>query len=127
MIIRRLIVVGASGVIGSALLRAAHGASMPAVGTALTRVHGGLIEFDMRVAPLRSAIPDIGPADTVFLLAGYISPAWIFCHPEAAHHLNLDCSRRLVDEVEATGARLVFMSSDQVFDGETGGYIETST
>jgi dTDP-4-dehydrorhamnose reductase len=125
--IPRLVVIGASGVIGSALLRAARGACVPVVGTALTRLRDELVAFDMRIATLRSAIPDIGPGDVMFLLAGYISPAWIFCHPEAAHYLNLDCSRRLVDEAETTGARLVFMSTDQVFDGETGGYIETST
>jgi len=50
---------------------------------------------------LRSVIPDIGPSDVVFLLAGYISPAWIFSHPQAAHYLNYDCSMRLVDEVES--------------------------
>jgi dTDP-4-dehydrorhamnose reductase len=76
--------------------------------------------------PLRGAIPDLSSEDVVFLLAGYILPAWIFSHQEAARHLNFDCSRRVVDEVEAAGARLVFMSTDQVFDGETGGYVETS-
>jgi dTDP-4-dehydrorhamnose reductase len=38
----------------------------------------------------------------------------------------VDCSKRLVEETAAAGARLVFMSTDQVFDGETGGYVETS-
>ncbi len=127
MELRRLIIIGASGVIGGALLQAARRSAVPAVGTALTRMQDGLIAFDMRKAPLHSAIPDIGPGDVIFLLAGYISPAWIFANPEAAQYLNLDRSRGIVDEVEAAGARLVFMSTDQVFDGVTGGYTETST
>jgi dTDP-4-dehydrorhamnose reductase len=126
MQVPRLIIVGASGLIGSALMRAAAAASWPVMGTALTRPRDGLIHFDMAETALRSAVPDLRPSDVVILLAGYISPAWIFANPEAAHRLNLDCSKRLVDDVDSTGARLVFMSTDQVFDGETGGYDETS-
>ena len=127
MQVPRLVIVGGSGVIGTALLNAARRASVAAVGTALTRLRDGLVPFDMRTAPLRSVVKGIGPGDVVFLLAGYISPAWIFSNPEAAHHLNFDCSRRLVDDVEAAGARVVFMSTDQVFDGKFGGYTELST
>ena len=101
MKVTRLIIIGGSGVIGSALLRLARVARVPALGTALTRLQDGLLAFDMRIARLRSVIPDIGPSDVVFLLAGYISPAWIFSHPQAAHYLNYDCSMRLVDEVES--------------------------
>jgi len=124
---RRLIIVGASGLIGSALLKVARKASQAVVGTACTRLRADLIAFDMRAQPLRAAVPDLGPRDVVFLLAGYILPAWIFSNAEEARHLNFDCTKALVEEVEAAGARLVFMSTDQVFDGETGGYIESST
>jgi dTDP-4-dehydrorhamnose reductase len=120
----RLIIV--SGVIGTALLAVARAAARPVIGTALTRVRQGLIPFDMAETTLRSAIPDLGPGDAVILLAGHISPAWIFANPEAANRLNLDCSKRVVDEAAAAGARLVFVSTDQVFDGKTGGYDETS-
>ncbi len=127
MTIRRYVIIGASGVIGGALLKVARSTGITTVGTALTRPQDDLIAFDMRAAPLRSAVPDIGPGDVVFLLAGYISPAWIFSNPEEAHHLNLDCSKQLVDEVEAAGARVAFMSTDQVFDGDIGDYLETAT
>jgi dTDP-4-dehydrorhamnose reductase len=122
----RLVVVGASGVIGGALLRLAQAEGANAVGTAMTRLRPGLVPFDMSRAPLRSVVPDLGPGDVVYLLAGYISPGWIFANQAAARHLNLDCTRRVVDETAAAGARLVFMSTDQVFDGATGGYTEPS-
>jgi dTDP-4-dehydrorhamnose reductase len=127
MKLRRLIIVGASGVIGGALLNLARATGISAIGTALTRAREDLITFDMRTTPLRAVVPDIGPDDVVFLLAGYISPAWIFANPADARHLNLDRSKDIADEVASAGARLVFMSTDQVFDGETGGYTETST
>ena len=119
-------IVGASGLIGGALMRAARAAGRAVVGTALSRPRPGLVPFDMGKAALRAAVPDLGANDAVFLLAGYISPAWIFANPDAARALNLDASRRIADEAAAAGARLVFMSTDQVFDGATGGYVETA-
>lgn len=117
-------IVGASGVIGGSLLRAARERGIAALGTAKRRLDGGLAAFDMSAQPLRTVVPDLGRGDTVFLLAGYVAPAWIFANPEAARRLNLDASRRLVDEVEGCGGRVIFMSTDQVFDGESGGYLE---
>ena len=127
MSLPRLIVVGASGVIGSALMRAARAAGRQPMGTGLSRPGSSLVPFDMRRAALRTIVPDLGPGDVVYLLAGYISAPWIFANPEAARELNLDASRRLTDEAIAAGARLVFMSTDAVFDGVTGGYTETAT
>jgi dTDP-4-dehydrorhamnose reductase len=126
MQVLRLIIVGASGVIGSALLTAARGGPHRIIGTALRRVRCGFTPFDMSKAGLRSVVPDLGPGDVVFLLAGYISPAWIFSNAEVATYLNWDCSKRLVDDVDTAGARVIFISTDQVFDGETGGYTEIS-
>ena len=122
----RLVVLGASGVIGGALMRCAQQARIEAIGTARTRTREGLRAFDITAGPLRQAVPDLGPRDVVFLLAAYISPGWIFEHPEEARRVNLDATRRIADEVLATGARLVFMSTDQVFDGVEGGYAETA-
>jgi dTDP-4-dehydrorhamnose reductase len=73
---------------------------------------------------LRLAVPDLGAGDVVFLMAGYISPAWIFENQAEAQRLNLDRSRIVADDIVEAGARLVFMSTDQVFDGRVGGYRE---
>lgn len=127
MTLPRLIVVGGSGLIGGALRKVAAAAGRDVIGTGNSRAGAGLLQFDMRQAPLRSVVPDLGPNDVVYLLAAYIAPAWIFANPEAARELNLHASRRLADEALAAGARLVFMSTDLVFDGETGGYTETAT
>jgi dTDP-4-dehydrorhamnose reductase len=126
MQVPRVVIIGASGVIGSALMQATRRARLSTVGTALSRPRDGLVGFDMGAVPLCTVIPDLGINDVVYLLAGYISPSWIFANPEAAHRLNLDCTKRIVDEVAASGARLIFMSTDQVFDGVAGGYVETS-
>ena len=106
-------------------MQAARAAGRQVTGTGLSRSGRELVPYDMRAAQLRTVVPDLGRNDVVFLLAGYISAPWIFANPDAARALNLDASRRLVDEVARAGARLVFMSTDAVFDGQTGGYVET--
>ena len=116
----RIIIVGASGVIGSVLHQEARTARVAAIGTALRRVRYGLVPFDMRTSSLRTVVPDLNADDVVVLLAGYIAPAWIYANQEAAWLLNLHASKKLVDDADDAGARVVFLSSDQVFDGTVG-------
>jgi dTDP-4-dehydrorhamnose reductase len=123
----RIIIVGGSGVIGTAFARMAMAAGRAVIATGNTRATSGQQPFDMRSDRLGDIVPELGGRDTVFLLAGYSAPSWIFAHPAEARALNLEASRRLADEAFSAGARLVFASTDQVFDGRRGGYIETDT
>lgn len=122
----RLIVLGASGLIGRELLAAARAKGQTALGTGASRAGDGLLRYDMRAQTLRSVVPDLGRDDVVYLLSGYGNPSWIFEHPEEARALNLTASKKVVDESLAAGARLVFMSSVEAFDGEDGDYREDS-
>lgn len=121
----RLIIVGASGVIGSALLSAAVNAGRKVVATGNSRTAHMIWPLDIRTERLQSLVPDLSANDVVFLLAGYSAPGWIFDNPDEARALNFDASRRLADEAFAAGARVVFASTDQVFDGKRGGFLET--
>ncbi len=122
---RRIVVVGGSGQIGSALMVGARAAGCLAVGTSYSQKHDDLLQLDICEKPLRSVVPDLGGNDTVFLLAAAGRPTWVRANPIAAHLLNIEASFRLADEVFASGARLVFMSTDNVFNGIEGGYLET--
>lgn len=52
-----------------------------------------------------------------------------FCqaHPEAARAANVEFTRTVVDLCADTGARLVFCSTDTIFDGEYAPYSEDAT
>ena len=52
-----------------------------------------------------------------------------FCqaHPEAARAANVEFTRTVVDLCADTGARLVFCSTDTIFDGEHAPYSEDAT
>ena len=122
---RRLIVVGASGLIGRALLAAAAAERRPAVGTYFANPAPGLVPFDLARHDFAAAFPDLGPGDAVILLSARADPNWVFANPLESHELNVDGSLRAIAHTRARGARLVFVSTEIVFDGETGGYAET--
>ncbi|MGA2241856.1 MAG: SDR family oxidoreductase [Verrucomicrobiota bacterium] len=49
---------------------------------------------------------------------------WCEEHPEQARILHVDVSRQLAAAVCRLGANLLYVSTDSVFDGERGGYVE---
>ncbi len=120
----RIIIIGASGLIGSNLAAAAKRAEREVIGTYNDTEKSGLIRYDMRSAPLHSVVPDLGSDDVVYLLSAYSNPSWIFEHQATARDLNLTAAKRVIDEVFDADARLIFMSSVEVFDGKTGNYKE---
>lgn len=122
----RLIIVGASGLIGRSLFEAANTAGVAALGTYNDKAVDGLVHYDMQSGPLSTVVPDLGPADTVYILSAYSNPSWIFANQAAAKALNLTATTRLIDEVIEAGSRVIFMSSVEVFDGERGNYNEAS-
>ena len=62
----------------------------------------------------------------MYILAAYTNVAWIYANQDKASRLNLLATKRLIDEIAKTGARTIFMSSVEVFDGEQGNYNENS-
>lgn len=120
----RLIIIGASGLIGSCLYTAARGAGHIVIGTFTGRLAAGLIHFDLRTQSLRELVPDLGRSDVVYLLSAYSNPTWIHANAAAARELNIVATKKVIDETNRAGARAIFMSSVEVFDGRSGNYHE---
>ncbi len=122
----RLIIIGASGLIGKSLYEAARASGIVTIGTYNNNKVEGLTHFNMEAQSLRSVISDLGTKDVVYVLSAYSNPSWIFDNQEKAKNLNLYATKRLIDEILEVGARVIFMSSVEVFDGISGNYDETS-
>lgn len=125
----RVVVLGATGQIGSALMaRMREIIPEPGgvIGTSRAPVRGDrrLAQFDL--ADGRSNIPvsNLGADDTVVLLAAVADPNKAFASPEAAYAVNVDGAARVVSACQESGARLVFFSSVEVFDGLDGPFGE---
>jgi dTDP-4-dehydrorhamnose reductase len=114
----RTLIVGASGLVGGAL----RAVFPDAIGTYWRNAAPGLEPLDMT------------DADAVGRLVGHVAPALILlpaaqpnvdrCETEPAesHRVNVEGTRHVAAAAVAVGARLVFFSTDYVFDGREGPY-----
>jgi dTDP-4-dehydrorhamnose reductase len=115
------LVVGASGQVGGALLRV-----LPdAVGTYRSRPAPGLRTLDASDADALRRLLDETGAATVFFPAAQPNVDWCEVHPDEAESANLGPLRVALAVAAERGAFLVAYSSDYVFDGVSGPYVET--
>jgi dTDP-4-dehydrorhamnose reductase len=112
------LVVGADGLIGSALCQRARAEGRPVIGT--TR-RGAAIEGDGRIHLDLSDDPDawvLPPSiAAAFLCAGVTGIDACERQPQAARHINVERTCVLADRLLQRGTHVVFLSTNQVFDG----------
>ncbi len=111
----RIVIVGASGLIGSAVEAAARKAGHDVVGTYATRPRDGLLRFDATKEGLLDLIPDLRADDRVMLMAAALDQGWVQAHPGGSHAVNYIGAIEVASAALARGAHLVFMSSEAVF------------
>ena len=124
----KALVVGASGQLGAALVALLKSRGIPATGTHCSRPKPGSIHLDLRDRDevLRSVL-SLAP-DLVFLAQN--TPGGVdFCedHPGEAAAVIVGGTRHILEAAARQSAKVVFFSSDYVFDGESGPYGEEAT
>jgi dTDP-4-dehydrorhamnose reductase len=80
---------------------------------------------DLRDVGRLSAILEQEQPASIVHCAALTNVDWCESNPEAAKELHVDVSRELAAIARQIGAKFVYISTDSVFDGETGGYFET--
>lgn len=102
----KILVVGATGFIGSALFRAAHDAGHQALGTARRKDAPAFYHYDL-LAPLEGHLP---PCDAAFLCAGVAD--YRRCEGNAeAWRTNVDGNIAAAKRLMKSGTFVVFLSS----------------
>ncbi|WFD01518.1 Vacuolar protein sorting-associated protein vps5 [Malassezia obtusa] len=120
----RLLVTGASGLLGRAVVHAARAREHEVVGIAHTRAHGGLRALDLTDRDaLHALVAEVQP-DAVIHTAAERRPDAMEAHPDAAHALNVTVPAEIAAACAALArpARLVHVSTDYVFDGAAPPY-----
>ncbi|MDE2489992.1 MAG: SDR family oxidoreductase [Elusimicrobia bacterium] len=121
----RILVVGGTGLVGAALVRAWSARGDETVSAA--RRPGGpgrTLRLDLTdAAAVRKAVADLRPAIVAVPAA---NPHVDYCqaHPEETRAVNVAGPLNAARAARAAGARTVFFSSDYVFDGVRGAYTE---
>jgi len=124
--IMKILVTGASGLLGHAVAVAAR-ASHRVVAQYLRNAPGGLpgaLRLDLTDgAAVRAAFAETAPA-CVMHCAAMADPAGCERERDRAKAINVEATRLLARLCSEHDARLVFISTDLVFDGRRGMYVE---
>ncbi|MFI5350563.1 MAG: SDR family oxidoreductase [Elusimicrobiota bacterium] len=121
----KVLVIGGTGLVGNALLRAwtSRGADVVAA-TYHSHATGGFLQLDMRdEAKVRDIL---GPLRPVVVAVPAANPFVDYCeqHPAETRKVNVDGTLNVARACRDLGARMIFYSSDYVFDGAKGVYTE---
>jgi len=119
------LVIGASGQIGGALMAALERSGFTAVGTYRTHPRPGLRQLDLADAnAVRDCIAAVAPS--VIFIANNTAGGVDWCeeHPDLATDAFVGGTARVLEAAAPFRARVVFYSSDYVFDGTAGPYGE---
>lgn len=119
-----ILVLGASGLVGSHLVRAAKAAGHDVSGTYFNYYVPGLLHFGLDDIPtFENLLHQVNPDAVV------CSAAWVWAdgcqrNPQRALSLNRDFPGVLADTTHRFGSQFVFLSTNYVFNGEDGPYSE---
>lgn len=123
-----ILVTGAGGSLGSVLMRVLSEARIESVG--IVSPHGPRPHFGKVISAdlcdprtYEDLVFALSPKVIVHL-AAVSQLAAAYADPEHAHELNVEATAQLIKLAEAVGARFVYASTDQVFDGEAAPYDE---
>jgi len=116
-----ILVTGAGGLLGRALGRRLLAMAPRPAAVRLTDV----AELDVTDArAVVAAMRDLAPR-TVFHLAAWTDVDGAEAHPEEARRVNVEATEHVARAVAGAGARVVYVSTDFVFDGaKPGPYVE---
>jgi dTDP-4-dehydrorhamnose reductase len=104
----RILIFGATGLLGKELLREWSGDSVVGIGSR---------DADLRDAGRVAAVIDEYRPDWIVLAAAYTDVDGCESNPEQAFAVNRDGALNIARAAKDSGARLILLSSDYVFDG----------
>lgn len=120
----RALVIGGSGLVGSVLLRLLEEEGVSTLGTYASRPAAGLQQLDLRDAAAVESLVRTSRPTVVFLAGGFANVDRAEAAPDEAWTVNVDGTRAVAEAARDVGARLVFYSTDYIFDGRAGPYGE---
>lgn len=75
------------------------------------------VNFNLEGEASKSILKTLSEKDLVLILSGVTEPSEVFQRPESARKINVEATQRILKFALKRGARLLFFSSVEVFDG----------
>ncbi|KAF9335484.1 hypothetical protein BG006_011413 [Podila minutissima] len=118
----RVIVTGASGLLGRAVAKEFKDAGHEVIGLAFSRAKGDLKKLDLEDSPAVEAFVDHEKPDVIVHCAAERRPDVVEKNPDGAKNLNVQVPGLLADLTNDRGILLIYISTDYVFDGTNPPY-----
>jgi len=120
----KLLIIGASGVLGSRLFNDAISKKWGTLGTYCSHECGGLFYLDVRdMNSMEKAFNFFRP-EIVVMAGGITDVDLCALKPKLADDVNIKGTSNLVKKIKEYDSKLVYVSTDYIFDGENGPYKE---
>ena len=119
---KKILVIGGSGYVGKYL-----GLTIPnkyLLKTYCKNKNKNFVYFDVSKSKLDDININYEEFSHVIISAGMVRFNEIINNPEEARHINIDCTKKLIEAIVDKGLVPVFISSESVFDGYSGNYTE---
>ena len=114
----KVLVTGASGLLGRQVMAELAAAGVPCLGLAHSRPGPGLVQLDLTdLAAARSFVLEHKPSHVIHAAAQRF-PDKVEADFEAAKLLNVETSRTIAEACQEAGARMIYISTDYVFPGD---------
>ncbi|XP_037782734.1 methionine adenosyltransferase 2 subunit beta-like [Penaeus monodon] len=123
----RVLVTGGSGLLGRAVMKVFKEKNWNVLGTAFSRVGQGLVKCDLTDSSSVKALIDKEKPDFIIHAAAERAPDAVENRYEETRKLNVAASGHLAAVAKRCGSKLIYISTDYVFDGTSPPYRETDT
>lgn len=119
-------VIGASGLVGGALMRVLENNQFEVTGTYATHPADRLTRLDISDSSAVCEYFRLVHPEIVFLTAALTHVDYCEDHPDEAFRINTEGTKHVAREADQHSSKLVFYSTDYIFDGKDGPYDEAA-
>ncbi len=123
---RKALVIGASGFIGNRLLEE-FSKTHNVLGTFYSRPVNKLVHLDVRDKSEVDYVVNSFKPDVILYPAANPNVEYCETYPEETYEVNVAGTKNTVEIAGIIGAKFVYFSTDYVFDGKDGPYLENDT
>jgi dTDP-4-dehydrorhamnose reductase len=120
-----ILILGASSRIGGHLYRHFKREAFDVVGTHCNNPQSGTIHFDLEHMVLEDVILDSRPTHMIVALAANPRPELTKQDVGYSYKINVEKTKKLLDDCFRMNIIPIYLSTDNVFDGQKGHYRET--
>ena len=124
---KRVLITGASGMLGRAVLSEFTKNGWDCLGLAFSRTRGDLVKVDLCNADEVTRIVNTFKPSVLVHAAAERRPDAVEKQPEATRSLNVTASKHLADLCSELKCFLIYISTDYVFDGSSPPYKPSDT